>query len=96
MNTHIEAAYMQKQFDFDGPGFPVLETFTDKLHACGVEYGSGWPDRFGKALEEWAKVTVQTWWVELGESRLIDTCLGVRNGDSPPIFDLQTLGSPQV
>ena len=41
-------------------------------------------------------VTVQTWWVELGERRLIGTCLGVRNGGSPPIFDLQTLGSPQV
>ena len=41
-------------------------------------------------------VTVQTWWGELDESRLIAVSLSVSNGDSPRIFALQTLGSPQV
>ena len=39
-------------------------------------------------------VTVQTLRVELGESSLIAVSLSVSNGDSPPIFALQVLGSP--
>ena len=41
-------------------------------------------------------VTVQTWWVESVESRWEAVSLSVSNQDSSPIFDLQTLGSPQV
>ena len=53
------------------------------------------PPEHGITLDH-RDVTVQTWWVELDESRLIAVSLSVSNGDSPPIFALQTLGSPQV
>ena len=49
-----------------------------------------------KQLARAEKVTVQTWWVESVESRWKAVSVSVSNQDSSPIFDLQTLGSPQV
>ena len=42
---------MQMQFALTSCEDTVTETFRQRLQAFGVYYGSGWPDKFGNALE---------------------------------------------